>query len=104
MRSIKAKAISWLNGDSEDFEEVCIMAGFEPEYVRKKAREAIANGCKWREETNPFLKQNREDALQAKTDYKEDLLKKKSGIRERIQNLEYKNMDNFLTTKILAAC
>lgn len=104
MKSIKAKAISWLIGDSEDFEEVCIMAGFEPEYVHKKAREAIANGCKWREETNPFLKQGREDAMQAKAEYKKELLKKKSGIKERIENLEYKKMDNFLTTKILATC
>jgi hypothetical protein len=53
----KARAISWLNGDSEDFIEVCEMAGLEPCYVKKKAKEAIKNGCKWREETNPILKQ-----------------------------------------------
>lgn len=103
MKSAKAKAISWLNGDSEDFTEVCIMAGFEPDYVRKKAREAIANGCKWREEFNPFLRDSREEALQAKAAYKKDLFKKKSGIKERIKNLEYKNMDDFLTIKMLAA-
>ncbi len=50
LRKEKARAIAWLNSDTEDFMEVCINAGFEPDYVRMKAKEAIRNGCKWRKE------------------------------------------------------
>lgn len=56
MKKEKARAISWLNGDSEDFLEVCAMASLDAGYVKKKAAEAIKNGCKWRLESNPFKK------------------------------------------------
>jgi hypothetical protein len=46
----KARAISWLNGNSEDFIEVCEMAGLDSNYVRYEAIKAIKNGCKWRKE------------------------------------------------------
>lgn len=49
-KTIKARAISWLDGKSDDFKDVCEMAGLEPEYIRKKSGEAIKNGCKWRKE------------------------------------------------------
>jgi hypothetical protein len=48
-RSARAHAISWLGGDSDDFNEVCELANLTPEYVRKKAKEAISRGCKWRQ-------------------------------------------------------
>lgn len=46
----KAQAIAWLSGRSSDFHEVCALAGLEPSYVKRKAREAIERGCIWREE------------------------------------------------------
>ena len=56
LKKEKARAISWLNGDSDDFKEVCTLAGLDETYVKRKAIEAIKNGCKWRMESNPFLK------------------------------------------------
>ena len=50
MKKAKAQAISWLNGNSDDFAEVCIMAGLDPQNVKEKAKEAIKRGCKWRVE------------------------------------------------------
>lgn len=69
----KARAISWLNGDSDDFNEVCTMAGLEPSYVKRKAKEAIKNGCKWRLETNRFKKEPLEN-IERKVIYMEDFL------------------------------
>ncbi len=69
----KARAISWLNSDSEDFNEVCMMAGLEPSYVKRKASEAIKNGCKWKLERNPFKSETREK-IERKIVYMEDLL------------------------------
>jgi hypothetical protein len=48
MRLIQAQAISWLSGMSPDFKEVCDLADYSPEHVRKKAREAIDRNCEWR--------------------------------------------------------
>lgn len=55
MKKEKARAIAWLNSDSEDFIEVCEMADYNPAVVKRKALMAIKNGCKWREEKNPIL-------------------------------------------------
>ena len=48
-RRIKAEAISWLSGISDDFYEVCRNADLCPIYVKKKAKEAISRGCVWRQ-------------------------------------------------------
>lgn len=58
-KKAKAHAISWLNGDSDDFYQVCIMADMDPDYVKKQAAEAIKRGCKWKKESNPFLKKKK---------------------------------------------
>jgi hypothetical protein len=55
MKKEKARAIEWLNSESDDFKEVCGMAGMDYTYVRRKSIEAIKNGCKWRMESIPFL-------------------------------------------------
>ena len=41
-------AIEWLLGESRDFEAVCDNAGFDPDYVRRRAREALLRNCEWR--------------------------------------------------------
>ncbi len=41
-------ALEWLLSDSHDFEAVCDNAGFDPGYVRRRAREALARNCQWR--------------------------------------------------------
>lgn len=46
----KHEAINWLTGNSKDFNDVCIRAGMEPEYVRKKAKQIIASPTQWRAE------------------------------------------------------
>lgn len=44
----RAQAISWLSGKSKDFATVCALAGFDPNYVLLKSREALKRGCSWR--------------------------------------------------------
>lgn len=44
----RADALHWLLSESTDFETVCDNAGFDPCYVRRRAREALARGCEWR--------------------------------------------------------
>jgi hypothetical protein len=81
-RKEKARAISWLNGDSEDFSDVCALAGLDAGYVKKKAKEAIKNGCKWREEVNPFFKRNNIE----RKNRAEMSIPEKSQVRRQIQN------------------
>ncbi len=46
----KDEAIRWLTSNSTDFITVCQFAGYDPDYVRKKAKKAIANPVPWRAE------------------------------------------------------
>lgn len=41
-------AINWLLSTTSDFEIVCDHAGLDPDYVRDRARKALARGCEWR--------------------------------------------------------
>lgn len=41
-------ALNWLLSDSRDFEAVCDNAGFDPGYIRRRAKEALARGFEWR--------------------------------------------------------
>ena len=47
-RRSRSDALNWLLSDSRDFEAVCDNAGFEPGYIRRRAKEALARGCEWR--------------------------------------------------------
>lgn len=44
----KNEALHWLTGRSEDFSTVCHYAGFEPGYIRRMVKNALARQCKWR--------------------------------------------------------
>ena len=44
----KRQALVWLRGENPDFVLVCHNANLDPSYIRKKCKEAIARGCKWR--------------------------------------------------------
>lgn len=46
----KYEAISWLTGNSKDFNDVCLCAGLNPDYVRRKAKKVIAAPVPWRAE------------------------------------------------------
>lgn len=46
----KHTAIAWLTGNGKDFTMVCLCAGFDPDYVRKKAKRAITCPQRWRAE------------------------------------------------------
>jgi len=65
-KNVKAHAVSWLSGYSDDFQQVCIMADMNPNYVKQKAVEAIKRGCKWRKEKNPFIKEKKASKNKAK--------------------------------------
>lgn len=41
-------ALNWLLSNDSDLETVCDNAGLDPDYVRTKARAALARGCQWR--------------------------------------------------------
>lgn len=47
-RRTKHDALKWLLSESRDFEAVCDHAGFDPGYVRRRAKEALQRGCEWR--------------------------------------------------------
>lgn len=44
----RMEAIRWLTRSFEDFEDVCIRAGLDPNYVRVRAKKAFANPKSWR--------------------------------------------------------
>lgn len=44
----RSDALHWLLGEGTDFETVCDNAGLDPDYVRTRARRALARGCQWR--------------------------------------------------------
>lgn len=44
----KHEALFWLEGTSLDFVMVCECAGYNPSYIRRMAKRALLNGCKWR--------------------------------------------------------
>jgi hypothetical protein len=47
-RRTREDALRWLLSDSPDFEAVCDNAGFDPSYVRRRAREAMLRNFEWR--------------------------------------------------------
>ena len=44
----RSAALAWLLDGSSDFETVCDHAGLDPDYVRSRARQALARGFEWR--------------------------------------------------------
>lgn len=46
----KHQAINWLTGNSMDFIDVCIAAAMNPDYVRRKAKQALTAPVAWRAE------------------------------------------------------
>lgn len=47
-RISKTRARNWLLNGGRDFDAVCMLAEMDPQYVRKKSREALARNCVWR--------------------------------------------------------
>lgn len=47
-RKTREDALRWLLSDSRDLEAVCDNAGFDPDYVRRRTREALLRGFEWR--------------------------------------------------------
>ncbi len=68
MKFERAQAISWLSGLSPDFSATCLMAGFDPLYIRQKAKEAIARGCAWRKDELRQIKRQRRMASAERRD------------------------------------
>jgi hypothetical protein len=48
----KQEALVWLRGNSVDFASVCYYAGFEPEFVKQMAKQALQRNCVWRAAPN----------------------------------------------------
>lgn len=47
-RKDKTRARDWLATITDDFQDVCDLAGLDPSYVASRAERAIAGGCQWR--------------------------------------------------------
>lgn len=47
-KRMRADALDWLLHNSMDFVAVCDNAGFDPSYVRTRAKQALERGCQWR--------------------------------------------------------
>ena len=47
-KRIRHDALEWLLSNTEDFTIVCDNAGLDPDYVRSRARIALARNCQWR--------------------------------------------------------
>lgn len=47
-RRTRSAAMDWLLSNTSDFELVCDNAGLDPDYVRSRARAALARGFEWR--------------------------------------------------------
>ncbi len=60
----KHSAMSWFAMQNPDFVKVCEYAYLEPEYVMRKAKNAISNGCKWRNDVMKIRRQEKEDSAQ----------------------------------------
>lgn len=46
----KHEATYWLTGNSKDFIDVCLCAGMNPDYVRRKAKNVLSSSFAWRAE------------------------------------------------------
>lgn len=46
----KHEATCWLTSNSKDFVDVCLRASMDPDYVRRKAKKALAAPTPWRAE------------------------------------------------------
>lgn len=58
----KYEAINWLTGNSKNFVTVCLNAGLDPNYVRRKAKRAIASPTLWRAEPGKGKRYNERKA------------------------------------------
>ncbi len=47
-RKDKTRALDWLGEHTDDFVDVCDLAGLDPSYVSTRASRAVAGGCQWR--------------------------------------------------------
>lgn len=47
-RKEKSLALSWLADGALDFQDVCDLAGLDPDYVARHAKHALARDCQWR--------------------------------------------------------
>ncbi|MEQ1706626.1 MAG: hypothetical protein ABL867_11745 [Rickettsiales bacterium] len=54
----KHEAICWLTGGSKDFNDVCLCAGLNPDYVRHKAKKIITSPEPWRAEAGKGKRYN----------------------------------------------
>ncbi len=91
MKYDRAQAIAWLSGTSADFHIVCSMADMEPDYVRRKAKEAIERGCVWRQAPGFKKKQKPKKAISVRQ------LNQRKPTRKKTNNskdLAQKSIDN----------
>lgn len=46
----REESIRWLTSNSKDFVTVCLYAGFDPDYIRKRVKQTLASPRLWRAE------------------------------------------------------
>jgi len=56
LKKYKQQAIEWLNGDSQDFLEVCLLADMNPGYVKMQAILALKRSCRWRNDYKKMIR------------------------------------------------
>lgn len=44
---LRQRAVEWLAGEEDSFHEVCLLAGFEPNFVKRQHRAILRNTQKW---------------------------------------------------------
>lgn len=63
----KFEATRWLTGNSIQFRNVCSLAGLDPDYVRVRAKKALANGISWRAEAGTGKRYEERKAYRERT-------------------------------------
>lgn len=76
----KHEAICWLTGGSKDFIDVCLSAGLDPDYVRRRAKKAIASPTNWRAEAGKGKRY--EERKKYREKMREEARKKAENLKE----------------------
>ncbi|MEK6745985.1 MAG: hypothetical protein AABY33_03025 [Pseudomonadota bacterium] len=90
----KQEAIRWLTGNSKDFNDVCLCAGMNPDYVRRKAKKIIASPRNWRAEAGKGSRYHERKKYREKQRTKAE--KPENSTNSKAQIIMLPNLQNIL--------